>query len=159
MHFILHNMHLSFLNCSSDINICTSMSILVMATKYIPLVKVRKRVRNRHNQAPHLNQDTNRKVTTSQLDITNESQEVSPFPAGDHKATCWEKTIHCSSQIKCHTFICKASIETAWSCVFISYLQGIWESICYLKSCSMYTVFIKIISRNPYWFNEAYTCP
>ena len=26
------------------------------------------------------------KVTTSQLDITNESQEVSPFPACDHKA-------------------------------------------------------------------------
>ena len=25
-------------------------------------------------------------MTTSQLDITNESQEVSPFPAGDHKA-------------------------------------------------------------------------
>ena len=25
-------------------------------------------------------------VTTSQLDITNESQVVSPFPAGDHKA-------------------------------------------------------------------------
>ena len=27
-----------------------------------------------------------RKVTNSQLDTTNESQEVSPFPAGDHKA-------------------------------------------------------------------------
>ena len=27
------------------------------------------------------------KVTMSQLDITNESQEVSPFPAGDHKAS------------------------------------------------------------------------
>ena len=31
-------------------------------------------------------QDTNGKVTNSQLDTTNESQEVSPFPAGDHKA-------------------------------------------------------------------------
>ena len=51
--------------------------------------KVRKRtkIRNRYNQAPHLTQDTNRKVTTSQLDITNESQEVSPFQAGDNKAT------------------------------------------------------------------------
>ena len=39
--------------------------------------------RNRYNQAPHLTQDTNRKGSTSQLDITNESQEVSPFPAGD----------------------------------------------------------------------------
>ena len=51
--------------------------------------KLRKRakVRNRYNQAPHLTQDTNGKVTNSQLDITNESQEVSPFPAGDHKAS------------------------------------------------------------------------
>ena len=51
--------------------------------------KVRKRakIRNRYNQAPHMNKDTNGKVTTSQLDITNESQEVSPFPAGDHKAS------------------------------------------------------------------------
>ena len=47
--------------------------------------KVRKRakIRIKYNQAPYLTQDTNGKVTTSQLDITNESQEVSPFPAGD----------------------------------------------------------------------------
>ena len=36
------------------------------------------------NRVPHLTQDTNGKVTNSQLDITNEIQEVSPFPAGDH---------------------------------------------------------------------------
>ena len=41
------------------------------------------------------------KVTTSQLDFTNESQEVSPFPAGDHKASinrrvrrkAWQKQV------------------------------------------------------------------
>ena len=51
------------------------------------VVKVRKRatIRNQYNQALHLTQDTNGKVATSQLDITNESQEVSPFPAGDRK--------------------------------------------------------------------------
>ena len=50
-------------------------------------IRVRKRakIRKRYNQAPHLTQDTKGKVTTSKLDITNESQEVSPFPAGDHK--------------------------------------------------------------------------
>ena len=32
-----------------------------------------------------MTQDTNGKETTSQLDIANESQEVSPFPAGDQK--------------------------------------------------------------------------
>ena len=41
------------------------------------------KIRNRYNQVPQLTQDTNGKVTKSQLD---ESQEVSPFPAGDHKA-------------------------------------------------------------------------
>ena len=53
------------------------------------VIKVRKRakIRNRYNQAPHLTQDTNGKVTASQLDITNESQEASPFPAGDHKTS------------------------------------------------------------------------
>ena len=51
-------------------------------------IKVSKgaKIRNRYNQVPHLTQDTNRKVTNLQLDTTNESQEVSPFPAGDHKA-------------------------------------------------------------------------
>ena len=44
------------------------------------------KIRNQHNQVPHLTQDTNGKVTSLQLDTTNESQEVSPFPAGDHKA-------------------------------------------------------------------------
>ena len=44
------------------------------------------KIRNRYNQVPHLTQDTNGKVTNSQLDTTNESQEVSPFPAGDRKA-------------------------------------------------------------------------
>ena len=43
------------------------------------------KIRNRYNQVPHLTQDINVKVTNSLLDITNESQEVSPFPAGDHK--------------------------------------------------------------------------
>ena len=50
-------------------------------------IRVRKRakIRNRYNQSPHLTEDTNGKVT-SQLDTTNESKEVSPFPAVDHKA-------------------------------------------------------------------------
>ena len=39
------------------------------------------KIRNRYNQAPHLTQDTNGKVTNSQLDTRNESQEVSPMNA------------------------------------------------------------------------------
>ena len=57
---------------------------LIMGVK----MKVSKgaKTRNRYNQVPHLTQDTNGKVTNSQLYTTNESQEVRPFPAGDHKA-------------------------------------------------------------------------
>ena len=44
------------------------------------------KIRNRYNQAPHMTQDTNGKVTNSQLFTTNESQEVRPFPTGDYKA-------------------------------------------------------------------------
>ena len=44
------------------------------------------KIRNQYNQVPHLTQDTNWKVTNSKLDTTNESQEASLFPAGDHKA-------------------------------------------------------------------------
>ena len=52
------------------------------------LTKVSKgaKIRNQYNQVPHLTQDTNGKVTNSQLDTINKSREVSPFPAGDHEA-------------------------------------------------------------------------
>ena len=51
-------------------------------------IKVSKgaKIRNRYNQVPYLTQDINGKVTNSKSDTTNVSQEVSPFPAGDHKA-------------------------------------------------------------------------
>ena len=61
---------------------------IFVATLYSLWFEVRKRakIRNRYNQPPHLTQDTNGKVTTSQINITIESQEVSPFTADDHKA-------------------------------------------------------------------------
>ena len=66
---------------------------LVLLRREIPLkvvcIKVRKRakIENQYKQAPHLSQDKNAKLKTTQLDITNESQEVSPFPAGGHNAS------------------------------------------------------------------------
>ena len=55
-------------------------------SRSLQILKVRKRekISKRYNQAPHLTKDTNGKVTISQLDIKNNSQEVSPFQAGDH---------------------------------------------------------------------------
>ena len=54
--------------------------------RYIPKVRKGAKTRNRYNQLSHLTKDTNGKVTKTQPNITNKSQEVSPFPAGDHKA-------------------------------------------------------------------------
>ena len=61
-------------------------------------IKVSKgsKIRNRYNQVPHLTRDTNGKVTNSQLDNTNETQEVNPFPAGDHKAQINRRVQHFS---------------------------------------------------------------
>ena len=50
------------------------------------------KIRSRYDQVLHLTQDTNGKVTNSQLDTTNESQEVSPFQADDHKAQINRRT-------------------------------------------------------------------
>ena len=57
-------------------------------TKHGIITEVSKgaKISNPYNQVPHLTQDTNGKVTNSQLYTTNESQGVSPIPAGDHKA-------------------------------------------------------------------------
>ena len=66
----------------------TKRSNIVKFQLQLQLLKVSKgaKIRNRYNQVPHLTKDTNVKVTNSLLDTTNESQEVSSFPAGDHKA-------------------------------------------------------------------------
>ena len=50
------------------------------------------KIMNRYNQVPHLTEDTNGKVAKSQVDIRNESQEVSPYPAGYHKGQLNRRT-------------------------------------------------------------------
>ena len=71
-----------------------------LLTLYQIINKVSKdsKIRNRYNQVPHLTQDTNGEVTNSHLDTTNESQEVSPFPAGDHKAHINKRAIRHSKR-------------------------------------------------------------
>ena len=64
----------------------------ISSTQDVAKVTKRVKIRNRYNQAQHLTQDTNGKVTTSQRDFTYESQELSPFPSrwpqGINKQTC-----------------------------------------------------------------------
>ena len=50
--------------------------------KEIKVVKIR----NRYNQVPHLTKKTTWESDKTHLNITNESQEVSPNPVGDHEA-------------------------------------------------------------------------
>ena len=79
-----------FQNSCKTHNLVTVWDIFMQIYRNVKLyqVKVSKgaKIRNRCNRVSHLTQDTNGKVTNSQLDTTNESQEVSPFPAGNHKA-------------------------------------------------------------------------
>ena len=49
-------------------------------------VRTTAKIRERFNQVPHLTQDTTWESNKNTINITNKSQEVSPFPAGDHKA-------------------------------------------------------------------------
>ena len=66
--------------------IITGRLTLMIDSRFIfPKVSKGAKIRNIHNIVPHMTQDTNGKVTNLQLDTTNENQEVSPFPADDHK--------------------------------------------------------------------------
>ena len=68
-------MHVSCIHISFRYSVCVTFKVSKGA-----------KIRNRYNQVPHLTQDTNGKVTKSQYVSTNESQEVSPFSEGDHRA-------------------------------------------------------------------------
>ena len=66
-------------------------------------VRTRAMIRIRYNQAPYLTQYTNGKMTISQLDIANESQEDSPLLAGDNKASHVDMTSsHILTPMKTH---------------------------------------------------------
>ena len=83
-------------NCSNNyILLQSSKTPIDTGNGYCPIVyKVSKgaKIMNRYNQVPHLTQDTNGKLTNSNLDTTKESQEVSPFTAGDHNAQINRRT-------------------------------------------------------------------
>ena len=59
-----------------------------IVSEKVRIVKERKmaKIGNRYNQVPHLTQDTTWESNKTAINITNKSQEFSPFLAGDHKA-------------------------------------------------------------------------
>ena len=68
---------------------------MIFLNKRFDYIKERKaaKIRIRYNQIPHLTQDTTWESDETQFYITNKSQEVSPFPVGDHMAATnrWKK--------------------------------------------------------------------
>ena len=85
------------------------------------------KIRNPYNQVPHLTQDTNEKVTDSQLDTTNESQEVSQIPAGDQKAQINRRTQrHSKHKAEKHKSIHKGSTAVERS---VKYFTGGFEPV------------------------------
>ena len=63
--------------------------LLLQLESYLVYEKSKEEVKDQESIQSSTTPDpgTNGKVTNSPLNITNESQEVSPFPACDHKAT------------------------------------------------------------------------
>ena len=90
------------------------------------------KIRNRYNQVPHLTQGTNGKVTNSQLDTTNKSQEVSLFPAGDHKA----QINRCPQRHNKHKTEKKHNRSTKEDIKLMTFLQGsltVWALYAYFS--------------------------
>ena len=67
--------------------------------------KVRKtaRIKNRYNQVQHLSKD----IKLESKKITNKSQEVSPFPSGDHKAAMNRRESMTNTRYKWHKWATK----------------------------------------------------
>ena len=83
---------------TSGVTCCLDISVycilLVYLQCYYGMYKVRKtaKIRNQYNQESHLSQDTKWESKKITINITNKSQEASPFPPGDHKAAINEQT-------------------------------------------------------------------
>ena len=59
---------------------------LLFAKEILGKVRKTAKIRKRYNLVPHLTQGTTWESNKNSINITNKSQEASPFPAGDHKA-------------------------------------------------------------------------
>ena len=105
-YFIEKNIHFIYnlLFCCNHTCYCVGMVAAMSAPRYvrsasryksISLMNIRVgkggKIRNRYNQVPHLTQDTNWKVTNSQLDTRKREPRGQPFPSrwpqGTYKQT------------------------------------------------------------------------
>ena len=110
--------------------------------------KKRTKIRNWYNQVPHLTQDTNGKVTNSQLDIINKSQEVSPLPAGDHKASinrhAWKHNKHKTEityMIHKRSTALERSVKIFYTCYCNA--RSDWITLLYVRNLRQYIHIIR----------------
>ena len=61
-------------------------TLVVSSLKSLKKQRKATKIGKQYNQVPHLTQNTTCESDKTQLNITNKSPEVSPYPAGDHKA-------------------------------------------------------------------------
>ena len=83
--------------------------ILLSLSKHVVLIKVRKttKIRKRYNQVQHLIHDTAWESNKNTINITNKSQEVSPFSEGEHKAAMNRRESMRNTRLKKHTWSTK----------------------------------------------------
>ena len=82
-----------------------------MELKSFNKVKKEAKIRKRYNQVPYLTQDTTWESYKNTINITNKSQEVNPFPAGDHKAAMDRRKSMRNTRHKKHKWSTKDSCE------------------------------------------------
>ena len=79
------------------------------------LIRKTSKVRKRFNQVPHLTQVTTWESNKNTVNITNKSQEVSPFPESDHKAAMKAYFVLSLFWLQCprnlHTFLVHSSLN------------------------------------------------
>ena len=62
------------------------MKICICHQDLVIKVRMMAKIKKRYNQEPHMTHDTTWESNKNTINITNKSQEGSPFPAGDQKA-------------------------------------------------------------------------
>ena len=58
----------------------------ILHIRFVCIVRMEAKIRKRYNQVQHLTLDTTWESNKNTINITNNSKEVSTFPAGDHNA-------------------------------------------------------------------------
>ena len=114
--------------CEHSCNIFFSclMPHLQGLTEVILKVRNTARIGNGYNQVPHLSHDTKWENKKTAINITNKSQEVSPFLWGNHKAAINRRESMTNTRHKLHKWSTKEHIfDVLWLFLHTFYMLPI----------------------------------